>query len=48
MLADVLTGTNAAARYRGTTAVTRLKARGIDLAALGETQLERRTPTSRC
>src|SRR5437764_8336073 len=40
VLADVLTGTNAAARYRGTTAVTRLKARGIDLAALGETQLE--------
>ncbi|RSM37377.1 NAD(P)/FAD-dependent oxidoreductase [Amycolatopsis balhimycina DSM 5908] len=40
VLADVLTGTNAAARYRGTTAVTRLKARGIDLAALGETQLQ--------
>jgi assimilatory nitrate reductase electron transfer subunit len=39
VLADVLTGTNAAARYRGTTAVTRLKARGIDLAALGETQV---------
>ncbi|WP_326955830.1 FAD-dependent oxidoreductase [Amycolatopsis sp. NBC_01286] len=40
VLADVLTGTNAAARYRGTTAVTRLKARDIDLAALGETQVE--------
>ncbi|MFJ1761718.1 FAD-dependent oxidoreductase [Amycolatopsis sp. NPDC088138] len=40
VLADVLTGSNAAARYRGTTAVTRLKARGIDLAALGETQVE--------
>lgn len=44
VLADVLTGTNAAARYRGTTAVTRLKARGIDLAALGETQLDAGTP----
>ncbi|WP_410623077.1 FAD-dependent oxidoreductase [Amycolatopsis sp. cmx-8-4] len=40
VLADVLTGTNAAARYRGTTAVIRLKARGVDLAALGETQVE--------
>jgi assimilatory nitrate reductase electron transfer subunit len=40
VLADLLTGTNSAARYRGTTAVTRLKARGVDLAALGETQLD--------
>lgn len=44
VLADVLTGTNAAARYRGTAAVTRLKARGIDLAALGETQLDSADP----
>ncbi|MFE0028248.1 FAD-dependent oxidoreductase [Amycolatopsis sp. NPDC059021] len=39
VLADVLTGTDASARYRGTSAVTRLKAKGIDLAALGETQI---------
>lgn len=38
VLADVLTGTDTSARYRGTSAVTRLKAQGIDLAALGETQ----------
>jgi assimilatory nitrate reductase electron transfer subunit len=36
VLADLLTGTDPAARYRGTPLVTRLKARGIDLAALGE------------
>ncbi|MBO4236997.1 FAD-dependent oxidoreductase [Pseudonocardia alni] len=36
VLADLLTGTDPAARYRGTRPVTRLKARGIDLAALGD------------
>ncbi|MFD2494531.1 FAD-dependent oxidoreductase [Amycolatopsis jiangsuensis] len=38
VLADLLTGSDPAARYRGTAAVTRLKARDIDLAALGEAQ----------
>lgn len=36
VLADLLTGADPAARYRGTRPVTRLKAAGIDLAALGE------------
>ncbi|MDT7727545.1 MAG: assimilatory nitrate reductase electron transfer subunit [Actinomycetota bacterium] len=36
VLADLLTGSNAAARYRGTSVTTRLKARDVDLAALGE------------
>ncbi|MCT2587331.1 FAD-dependent oxidoreductase [Actinophytocola gossypii] len=36
VLADLLTGTDPAARYRGTPVVTRLKARDVDLAALGE------------
>jgi len=36
VLADLLTGDDPGARYRGTPVVTRLKARGIDLAALGE------------
>ncbi|MGH3624569.1 MAG: FAD-dependent oxidoreductase [Sciscionella sp.] len=40
VLADVLTGANPAALYRGTPTVTRLKARGIDLAALGEVHAE--------
>ncbi|QWF76720.1 FAD-dependent oxidoreductase [Amycolatopsis sp. CA-230715] len=40
VLADLLTGTNAAARYRGTPVVTRLKARDVDLAAFGETQID--------
>ncbi|GAB3390912.1 FAD-dependent oxidoreductase [Amycolatopsis echigonensis] len=39
VLADLLTGADATARYRGTRTVTRLKARDIDLAALGETQV---------
>ncbi|WP_027928031.1 FAD-dependent oxidoreductase [Amycolatopsis benzoatilytica] len=39
VLADLLTGTDTAARYRGTRTVTRLKARDIDLAALGETHV---------
>ncbi len=36
VLADLLTGADPAARYRGTPAVTRLKARDVDLAALGD------------
>lgn len=36
VLADLLTGTDPAARYRGTRPVTRLKAGGIDLASLGD------------
>ncbi|WP_199433907.1 FAD-dependent oxidoreductase [Qaidamihabitans albus] len=38
VLADLLTGTDTAARYHGTAVVTRLKARGVDLAAVGDTQ----------
>jgi assimilatory nitrate reductase electron transfer subunit len=44
ILADLLTDHHSAARYRGTPAVTRLKARGIELAALGETQAEMDDP----
>ncbi|UVS77195.1 FAD-dependent oxidoreductase [Actinokineospora sp. UTMC 2448] len=40
VLADLLTGAAPAARYRGTPVVTRLKARGVDLAALGEVHAE--------
>jgi len=40
VLADLVTGTNPAARYRGTPVVTRLKARDIDLAALGDVHTE--------
>lgn len=36
VLADLLTGTRPAARYRGTPVVTRLKAKDVDLAALGD------------
>lgn len=36
VLADLLTGSDPSARYRGTRPVTRLKARGIDLAVLGD------------
>ena len=36
VLADLLTGQDVSARYRGTRVVTKLKARGIDLTALGE------------
>ncbi|SEP52591.1 FAD-dependent oxidoreductase [Amycolatopsis saalfeldensis] len=39
VLADLLTGADTAARYRGTTAVTRLKARDVDLTAVGETHV---------
>ena len=40
VLADLVTGENPAARYLGTPAVTRLKARDVDLAALGEVHVE--------
>jgi assimilatory nitrate reductase electron transfer subunit len=40
VLADLITGANPASRYRGTPVVTRLKARDIDLAALGEVHTE--------
>jgi assimilatory nitrate reductase electron transfer subunit len=40
VLADRLTGVAPAARYRGTSVVTRLKARDIDLAALGDVHVE--------
>jgi len=39
-LADLLTGTDPAVRYTGSAAVTRLKARDIDLATMGETFTE--------
>ncbi|MCI2419942.1 FAD-dependent oxidoreductase [Saccharopolyspora sp. K220] len=40
VLADLLTGTRAAARYRGTPVLTRLKTKEIDLASLGEALTE--------
>jgi assimilatory nitrate reductase electron transfer subunit len=40
VLADLVTGTDPAARYRGTPVVTRLKARDVDLAALGDVHAE--------
>jgi assimilatory nitrate reductase electron transfer subunit len=40
VLAALLTGADPAARYRGTPLVTRLKARGIDLAAVGDALVE--------
>lgn len=39
VLADLLTGADPAARYRGTRTVTRLKARGVDLATVGDPAL---------
>jgi assimilatory nitrate reductase electron transfer subunit len=39
VLADLLTGADPAARYRGTPTVTRLKARGVDLATVGEPEI---------
>ncbi|RJQ72831.1 NAD(P)/FAD-dependent oxidoreductase [Pseudonocardiaceae bacterium YIM PH 21723] len=39
-LADLLTGHDPAARYRGTPIVTRLKARDVDVATLGEVHLD--------
>ncbi|MFT7840815.1 FAD-dependent oxidoreductase [Saccharothrix sp. BKS2] len=40
VLADRLTGAAPAARYAGTTVVTRLKARDVDLAALGDVHVD--------
>jgi assimilatory nitrate reductase electron transfer subunit len=40
VLAALLTGTDPAARYRGTPLVTRLKARDIDLAAVGDALID--------
>ncbi|ALG06731.1 FAD-dependent oxidoreductase [Kibdelosporangium phytohabitans] len=44
VLADLLTGANVAKRYRGTPVVTRLKARDVDLAALGDVHADVHTP----
>jgi len=44
VLADLVTGADPAARYRGTSVITRLKARDIDLAALGEVHAEVSSP----
>lgn len=44
VLADLLTGTDPAARYRGTPVVTRLKARDVDLAALGDVHADVDSP----
>ncbi|GAA5128459.1 FAD-dependent oxidoreductase [Haloechinothrix salitolerans] len=40
VVADLLTGTDTSSRYRGTSVVTRLKARGVDLSALGDVHAE--------
>jgi assimilatory nitrate reductase electron transfer subunit len=39
VVADLITGAGPAARYRGSRLVTRLKARSVELAAMGETHL---------
>ncbi|PRY46866.1 FAD-dependent oxidoreductase [Umezawaea tangerina] len=44
VLADRLTGVAPAARYRGTAVVTRLKARDVDLAALGDVHVDLDSP----
>jgi assimilatory nitrate reductase electron transfer subunit len=44
VLADLITGTNPEARYRGTPVLTRLKARDVDLASLGEVHTEVDSP----
>ncbi|MFI6101338.1 FAD-dependent oxidoreductase [Lentzea sp. NPDC051213] len=46
VLADRLTGANPAARYSGTSVVTRLKARDVDLAALGDVHTDVDCPDS--
>ncbi|MCG8923754.1 FAD-dependent oxidoreductase [Lentzea sp. CC55] len=46
VLADRLTGADPAARYRGTSVVTRLKARDVDLAALGDVHTDVDCPDS--
>ncbi|MTD55078.1 FAD-dependent oxidoreductase [Amycolatopsis pithecellobii] len=44
VLADLLTGTRVSSRYQGTRVVTKLKARGIDLAALGDVHTDVHDP----
>ncbi|MBA0127961.1 NAD(P)/FAD-dependent oxidoreductase [Haloechinothrix sp. YIM 98757] len=44
VLADLLTGADGAGRYRGTAAVTRLKASGVDLASFGDVGAEPDSP----
>jgi assimilatory nitrate reductase electron transfer subunit len=44
VLADLITGSNVAARYRGTEVVTRLKARGVDLTSLGDVHTDDSCP----
>lgn len=44
VLADLLTGTRVSARYRGTRVVTKLKARGIELTALGDAHTDVHDP----
>lgn len=39
VVADIVTGADRGARYRGSRVVTRLKATGVELAAMGETHL---------
>jgi assimilatory nitrate reductase electron transfer subunit len=39
VVADIVTGTDKTSRYRGSRMVTRLKARSVELAAMGETHL---------
>ncbi len=39
IVADLITGADARARYRGSRLVTRLKAKSVELAAMGETHL---------
>ncbi|APU13940.1 MULTISPECIES: FAD-dependent oxidoreductase [Actinoalloteichus] len=46
VLADLLTESNPESRYTGTTTVTRLKARDIDLAALGDVHVPVDSPDS--
>lgn len=43
VVADLLTGTDASARYTGSRLVTKLKARDVDLAAMGEVDAEAHT-----
>ncbi|AIJ21102.1 FAD-dependent oxidoreductase [Amycolatopsis methanolica] len=44
VLADLLTGADVSARYRGTQVITKLKARGIDLTALGDVHTDAAGP----
>ena len=44
VLAELLTGVRPGARYRGTPVLTRLKAHGVDLAALGDGQTDVHDP----